>query len=72
MEKNYWEGKTPCWIVLGCSRYVYLNCPAYHYPERPCWEIPYTQCEVLMNIKKECKHCKVYKLYGKIGDDPSP
>ncbi len=61
---NFWEGKEPCWILMNCSEYVFKNCPAYHYRERPCWEIPYTRCEALTNIEKECRFCKVYKLYN--------
>ena len=61
---NFWEGKEPCWIILDCSKYVYPRCPAYLYPERPCWETAYTQCEILLGTKKDCKDCKVFKLYG--------
>ena len=70
--ENFWKGKEPCWSLMGCSEHVTRDCPAFHFQERPCWEIPYTQCELLTSIKKECKHCKVYKLYGKTDDDPSP
>ena len=61
--KDFWEGKEPCWILLDCSKLVYQNCSAYHYRERPCWEIAYTQCEILLGIKRDCKSCKVFKLY---------
>lgn len=61
---DFWEGKKPCWIILDCSKYVYVDCPAYLYRERPCWEIAYTQCEIMTGIKRECTHCKVFKLYG--------
>jgi len=60
---NFWEGKDPCWIILDCSKYVYVDCPAYLYQERPCWEIAYTKCEILLGIKRDCKNCKVFKLY---------
>ena len=60
---DFWEGKDPCWKVLGCSKYVYPKCPAYLFPERPCWEIAYTQCEMLLGIKRDCESCKVFKLY---------
>ncbi len=60
---NFWEGKDPCWIILGCSKYVNEDCPAYLYQERPCWEIAYTKCEILLGIKRDCKSCKVFKLY---------
>jgi len=60
---DFWEGKEPCWIILDCSKYVYYNCPAYHYRERPCWETAYTQCEIMTGIKRECRYCKVVKLY---------
>ena len=61
---NFWEGKDPCWIILNCSKYVYIDCPAYLYPERPCWESAYTKCEILLGIRKDCKTCKVFKLYS--------
>ena len=61
---NFWDGKEPCWIILNCSKYVYIDCPAYLYPERPCWESAYTKCEILLGIKKDCKTCKVLKLYS--------
>ncbi len=56
--------KEPCWKILDCSKYVYENCPAYLYPDRPCWENTYTQSENLLGIKKDCKDCKVLRLYG--------
>lgn len=62
--KDFWEGKEPCWILLECSKLVYQNCSAYHDRERPCWEIAYTQCETLLGIKKDCKRCRVFKLYS--------
>jgi len=64
---DFWEGKDPCWVLLECSKYVYLNCPAYLFPERPCWETAYTQCEILLGVEKNCKSCKVYKLYEDVG-----
>jgi hypothetical protein len=60
---NFWEGKDPCWVVLNCSKYVRVKCPAYLNKETPCWEIAYTQCEILLGIKRDCKNCRVYKLY---------
>jgi len=70
--KSFWDGKEPCWILMGCSGHVVRKCPAFHFQERPCWEIPYTQCELLISIKKECRHCKVYKLYGMLGESLFP
>ncbi len=61
---NFWHDKNPCWIILDCSKYVYADCPAYLYQERPCWEIAYTKCEILLGVKRDCKNCKVFKLYG--------
>jgi hypothetical protein len=61
---NFWDGKEPCWVILNCSKYVYQDCPAYLYQEGPCWEIAYTKCEVLLGIKRDCKSCKVFKLYS--------
>ena len=63
---NFWEGKEPCWVILNCSKYVRIKCPAYLNMETPCWEVAYTQCEALLGIKKECKSCKVFKLYNKL------
>ena len=61
---NYWNGKEPCWSLLSCSRYVLQKCPAHLHPERPCWENPYTQSEALLDIRKDCKTCKIFKLYS--------
>ena len=60
---DFWEGKDPCWIILECSRYNFVKCPAYLYRERPCWEIAYTECEIMTGIKRDCKYCKVFRLY---------
>jgi hypothetical protein len=62
----------PCWIVLGCSKYVYPNCPAYHYRERPCWENAYTQNEILLGIKRDCKGCRVSRLCRTQNGRPQP
>jgi len=59
---GFWEGKEPCWTALECSKYVYPKCPAYLYPEIPCWEAAYTQNEILLGIKRDCKNCKVFRL----------
>ena len=61
---GFWEGKEPCWVAMECSKYVYLKCPAYLNPERPCWETAYTQSEILLGIQKDCKGCKIFKLYN--------
>ncbi len=61
---NFWEGKDPCWIILGCSKYVYVDCPAYLYQEMPCWEVAYTKFEILLGTKRDCKSCKVFNLYS--------
>ncbi|OGP54573.1 MAG: hypothetical protein A2162_10345 [Deltaproteobacteria bacterium RBG_13_52_11b] len=63
-----WGGKDPCWIVLGCSKYVYSDCPAYKDREKPCWENAVTHCKRLLAIKWECKDCKVFKLYKSVRD----
>ena len=65
---DFWKDKDPCWKLTDCSEYVYKKCPAYFNPERPCWEVPYTQCEILTSIHKDCKYCKVYDLYNKSTD----
>jgi hypothetical protein len=59
---DFWEGKEPCWVILKCSKYVRAKCPAYLNKEAPCWEIAYTQCEILLGIKRDCKNCRVYKI----------
>jgi hypothetical protein len=48
---------------MKCPEYVHKRCPAYSNPEKPCWEVAYTQSEILINITKDCKNCKVYNLY---------
>ena len=63
---DFWEGKDPCWVVLNCSKYSYPKCPAFRFPAMPCWEVAYTQKEILLGIKRDCKSCKVYKLYHDI------
>ncbi len=60
---DFWEGKDPCWEILDCSKLLREKCPAFSFPAIPCWEVAYTQKEVVLGIKRECKSCKVYKLY---------
>jgi len=55
---------------MDCPEYVRKQCGAYLYPEGPCWEVAYTQCEILIGILKDCKYCKVYRLYNKFTDPP--
>ncbi len=67
-ERKKWqalEEKDPCWKLMDCPEYVHNKCPAYFNPERPCWEMAYTQSEILIGIHKDCKYCKVYRLYDK-------
>ena len=59
---GYWRGKTPCWVMLGCSKYVYKRCAAYLHPEIPCWEHQVTCCEEVLGIPKDCPRCIVYKV----------
>ncbi len=64
-EQNYLgmpEEKEPCWIVLGCSKYVYSDCPAYKDRQKPCWEQAVTHCKKLLSVKWECKDCKVFRI----------
>jgi hypothetical protein len=28
----------------------------------PCWESAYTQNEILLGIKRDCKNCKLFKI----------
>jgi hypothetical protein len=60
---DFWEGKDPCWVLLDCSKFLRKKCPAFNFPSIPCWEVAYSQCEILLGIKRDCKTCKVYKLY---------
>ena len=60
---DFREVKEPCWKLLGCSKYVYPVCPAYRQRHKPCWECASTECRNMLNLKWECKDCKVYKLY---------
>jgi len=66
---GFMEGKDPCWIVLDCSKYVYSQCAAFQSQERPCWELASTHCKKLLNLKWECKDCRVFKLYNKTLDE---
>jgi len=61
---SFWDGKIPCWSFFNCSKYVYPRCPAHLNPESPCWEEAYTQNEILLGIKRDCRNCKVFKLYS--------
>jgi len=67
---DFWKDKEACWKLMECAEYVYKKCPAYFDPERPCWEVAYTQCEILIGVGKDCKHCRVYRLYNKFADHP--
>ena len=62
-ELDSLERKGPCWKLMDCPAYVYEKCPAYLYPERSCWSVPYTASEVLTGLSKDCKYCKVWRLY---------
>jgi len=66
---DFWKDKDPCWKLKACSEYVYNKCPAYLNPGKPCWEVAYTQWEIFIGIHKDCKNCKVYRLYQKF-DSP--
>jgi len=61
---DFWEDKDPCWKLLGCSKYVFPLCPAYHQRHKPCWECASTECKRMLNLKVECRDCKVFKTYG--------
>ena len=61
---NFWDGKEPCWAIMGCSKFNYPFCPAYLRPEIPCWKQAYTQSERLLGIKRECSYCRVNRRYG--------
>lgn len=61
---NFWTGKVPCWTLLDCSKYVYPKCPAYLHPEAPCWNHVCTESEKLLHIRRDCKCCKVFNIYG--------
>jgi len=63
---DFWEGKDPCWVILDCSKFLLEKCPAFSFPAIPCWEVAYTQKEIVLGIKRDCKSCKVYKLYHDI------
>ena len=63
---DFWEGKDPCWVILDCSKFLREKCPAFSFPAIPCWEVAYTQKEIVLGIKRDCKSCKVYKLYHDI------
>ena len=63
---DFWEGKSPCWAVLDCSKLLREKCPAFSFPAIPCWEVAYTQKEILLGIKRDFKSCKVYRLYHDI------
>jgi hypothetical protein len=67
---DFWEGKDPCWVILDCSKFLREKCPAFSFPAIPCWEVTYTQCEILLGVKKDCKSCKVYKLYKDVVSAP--
>ena len=60
---GFWRGKTPCWLLLDCSPYVYRACAAYQHPEKPCWQHPVTRCESVLNVPRDCTSCEVFELY---------
>jgi hypothetical protein len=61
-KTSYWQGRIPCWEMLGCSKYAYQRCDAFLHPETPCWEHKVTCCEEVLRIPKDCHHCIVYKV----------
>ncbi|MBI5395414.1 MAG: hypothetical protein HZA91_08990 [Verrucomicrobia bacterium] len=60
---SFWEGKEPCWELMGCSKLVAARCPAYLRPERACWEHPVTECEKVLGAPRDCPRCRVYARY---------
>ncbi len=62
--RDFWEGKTPCWDVMGCAPILKETCPAYLDRSRPCWDIPNTACDRLLGTESTCDVCTVYALYG--------
>jgi HAMP domain-containing protein len=48
MSNDFWENKIPCWEILGCSKYVYLECIAYKDRSKPCRKHPATHEKFLL------------------------
>lgn len=54
MSIDFWENRTLCRELLGCSRYVYPLCIAFQDRSGLCWEHLLTQSEKLLNIPRDC------------------
>ena len=61
---NFWDGKTPCWVILNCSKYVYKVVQPILIQKAPAGRKLTHKCEILLGIKKDCKSCKIFKLYS--------
>jgi glyceraldehyde-3-phosphate dehydrogenase (NAD(P)) len=68
-EPSFWEGKTPCWEIVGCPENVRNACPALKYQTYPCWMIEGTYLKLTEQGMRgddigACGICRVYHKYG--------
>ena len=69
METDFWQEKTPCWVMHECPSYLRSECPAFQHPEYPCWEVEGTYCKYnertgRMDDTRHCYRCNVFMIYG--------
>jgi hypothetical protein len=66
---GFWEGKKPCWEMIGCSELVRNKCPAFSYQIFPCWQLEGT-CSKHYSVGSQtyeanrCQSCQVYQRWG--------
>ncbi len=66
---DFWQGKVPCWEMIGCPDGIRQQCPAPKHREYPCWEIEGTYCKwddwgSLGRDTSLCEVCIVYRQWG--------
>jgi methyl-accepting chemotaxis protein len=70
-DKEFWEGKIPCWVIRKCEGKAggAPDCVVYKNQKVPCWKLRGTICKGEKGDDiSVCRICKVYKEYGK-GED---
>lgn len=65
--KNFWKGKTPCWVLRHCISEAREQCNAYRNQSLPCWEQE-TLCKGLCG-GSTCFVCEVFIKYVGTSDD---
>ena len=55
------KGVQPCWEMLDCPKYIHNKCPAFRQREKPCRQHEYSQSNMILGIKSDCKYWRVFR-----------